>query len=50
MLGAGNPRLESNIYLIDFGLAGFYKEPNGTHISNNKREGFIGNPIFASIN
>ena len=40
----------NKIYMIDFGLAKYFKDSNGDHIPQIKRKGMIGTARYASIN
>lgn len=38
------------VYLIDFGLAKYYRDSNGNHIPMVEKKGIIGTARYASIN
>ena len=40
----------NNIYLIDFGLAKYFKDSEGKHIPMCDKKGMIGTVRYASIN
>jgi serine/threonine protein kinase len=47
MMGASDP---GRVYIIDFGLAKFYKDRRGHHIDHRDNKSFTGSARYASIN
>ena len=46
----GKSSSSRNIFIIDFGLAKNYKDPNGKHIPFKENKGLVGTARYASIN